>query len=50
MRFDGFGCIFAPLPGLLIYLGIDVELVQEGMHADLVISGHDSGFKIIGKI
>ena len=50
MYFERFGCICYPVPGLLIYLGINVELGQEGFHVALILDGHDASFKILVEI
>ena len=50
MHFDRFGCLWAPVLGLLIYLGIYVELGQEGLHVILILDGHKADFKILGEI
>ena len=50
MHFDRFGRLYEPVPGLLVSLEIDVELVQEFLHVDSVLDGHEAGFKILGGI
>ena len=47
MHFDRFGCLYAPVPGLLFSLGIYVELEQEGLNVALVLDAHEDGFKIL---
>ena len=37
IHFDSFGSICAPVPGLLVSLGIDVELEQDGLDIVLII-------------
>ena len=37
--FDSFGGIYDPVLGLLISLGFDVELVQEGLNIVLILDG-----------
>ena len=39
MHFDSFGSLCALVLGLLVYLGIYVELVQEGLDVSLVLYG-----------
>ena len=36
---DSFGSLCAPVPGLLVYLGIDVELGQEVLDIALILDG-----------
>ena len=47
IHFDSHGSIQAPVPGLLVYLGIYVELEQEGLNVALVLDAHEDGFKIL---
>ena len=37
--FDSFGSLCDLVPGLLVYLGIYVELVQEGLDIALILYG-----------
>ena len=37
VHYESFGSLCAPIPGLLISLGIDVELGQEGLDAVLIL-------------
>ena len=37
IHFGIFGSLCVPVPGLLVYLGIDVELVQEGLDISLIL-------------
>ena len=37
MYFENCGILCAPVPRLLVYLGIDVELGQEGLYIALVL-------------
>ena len=37
MHFDSFGSLCALVPGLLVYLGIYVELVQEVFYIALIL-------------
>ena len=39
-----------PYPRPLVYLGLNVELGQEGLHDVLILDGHEAGFKILGDI
>ena len=39
MNFDSFGSLCAHVPGLLVSLGIDVELGQEGLDIALILDG-----------
>ena len=50
MQYDSFGCLYAPVLGLLVSLYIDVEIGQEGLHAALIIYGYEDGFKILSEI
>ena len=50
VHFDRFGSLCAPVPGLLVSLVIDVELVQEGLHVIFILGGNEAGFKILGDI
>ena len=50
MHFDRFSRLCAPVPGLLVYLGIYFELRQEGLHVALIPDGHESRFKFLGEI
>ena len=37
MHFDNCGSLRAPIPGLLVSLGIDVQLLQEGLYIALFL-------------
>ena len=37
VHFDSFGSLCAPVLGLIVSLGIDVELVQEGLDVTLIL-------------
>ena len=50
MQYDSFGCLYAPVLGLLVSLYIDVEIGKEGLHAALIIYGYEDGFKILSEI
>ena len=50
MHFDKLGHLCAPLSGLLVSLGIDVELGQEGLHIVCIRDGYAAGFKILVEI
>ena len=50
MHFERFGRLYAPVPVLLVSLGIDFELEQEGLHSGLILDGHESGFKVLDEI
>ena len=49
MKFDNCGSLRAPVPVLLIYLGIDVELGQEGLDITLIHDGHKASLEGISK-
>ena len=40
MKFGSFCSICAPVPGLLISLGIDIEMGQEGLGIALILDGY----------
>ena len=50
MHFVRFGCLCAPVPCLLVYVGIGVELGKEGLHVILILDGHEAILKILGDI
>ena len=37
INFDIFVSLYSPVPGLLFYLVIDVELMQEGLYISLIL-------------
>ena len=47
MHFDNCGSLRAPVPGLLVSLGIDVEFEKEVLDITLVISGHTSRLEVL---
>ena len=47
INFDNCGSLHAPVPGLPIYLGIDVEFGQEGLEITLVIGGKKASLEVI---
>ena len=49
MHFDNFGILCAPIPGVLIYLGIVVELIQEGFDIALVLDGHKARLEVLSE-
>ena len=49
MYVDNCGSICAPVPGLLVSLGIDVELGQEGLDNNLVIYGQKSILEVLSE-
>ena len=49
MHFDNCGSLRAPVLGLLIYLGIDVELGQRGLDKILVRDGHKSSLEVLSE-
>ena len=49
VNFDGFGSLCAPVPGLLVYLFIDVELVQEGLEVTSIIDGYKASLELLGE-
>ena len=50
MHFDNFVSPCAPVPVLLVYLGIDVELGQEGLYITLVLDGKKASRKISKRV
>ena len=50
MQFYRFGNLCAPVPFLIVSLGINVEMVQEGLHVILILDGHEVGFKILVEV
>ena len=40
MHFEHFGSLGAPVPGLLVSLGIHVELGKKGLDINLILDGH----------
>ena len=50
MHFDRLGNLCFPVLGLIFYLVIDIELLQEGLHVVLILDGNEAGFKILGDI
>ena len=49
MQFDNCGSLRAPIPGLLISLGIDVELVKEGLYIALVLDGQKASLEVLSE-
>ena len=49
MKFVNCGSIYAPVPGLLVSLDIDVELVQEGLDITLVLDGHKASLEVLSE-
>ena len=50
MHFKRIGNLCAPFLGLLVSLGMDIELGQEGLHVVLILDVHEAGFSILGEI
>ena len=48
MQFGIFGSHCAPFPGLLVSLGIDVELLQEGLDTYLSLDVQKSSLEVLG--
>ena len=48
MHFDSFGSICVPVPVLLVSMGIDVELGQEGLYIALILDGYKVSLEILG--
>ena len=46
MHFDRFCGIYAPVPGLIVSLGIDVELTQEIPDTDLILDGYKARLEV----
>ena len=49
MRFENFGCLRAPVPGLIVSLGIDIELVQEGLDISLILDFHKASLEVLSE-
>ena len=49
MYFDNCGSLRAPVPGLIFYLGVYVELVQEGLDVTLVLEDQTSSFEVLNE-
>ena len=49
MNFVNRGSIHSPVPGLLVSLGIDVELVREGLDITLVLDGNNSILEVLSE-
>ena len=47
MHVDSCGILRAPVPGLIVSLGIDVELEQEGLDIYLVLDGQKSSLEFL---
>ena len=50
MHFDNCGSLFAPLPGLLLSLGIDVELGREELEITLVPDGYKASLEVLSEV
>ena len=48
VQFDSFVILYAPFPGLLVSLGIDVELLQEGLDVALLLNGKKASLEVLG--
>ena len=49
LHFDSCGIIYAPVLVLLVSLGIDVELGQEGLDIALVLDGQKSSREVLSE-
>ena len=49
MYFNNWGSLCAPVPVLLVSLGIDVELVQEDLYITLVLGGQKASLEVISE-
>ena len=49
MHFENCGIIHSPVPVLLVSLGIDVELVQEGLDTNLVLGRQKSSLEVLSE-
>ena len=49
MHFKSFGSLCALILGLLFYLGIDVELVWQGLETALIFNGYKSILEVLGE-
>ena len=49
MHFENFGSLRAPVPGLLVSMGIYVELGQEGLGITLVLDGQKASLEVLGE-
>ena len=49
MHFDNGGSLRSPVPDLLVSMGIDVELGQEGLDITLVLDVQKSSIEVLSK-
>ena len=49
INFNNCGSLHAPVPGLPIYLDIDVEFGQEGLDITLVIGGQKASLEVLSE-
>ena len=49
MHFDSFGSLYDPVLGLIVYLGIDFELVQEGLEIALDLDDYKAIIALLGE-
>ena len=47
IHFGNFGILRAPVPGLLVSLGIYVELGQEGLDINLILDDQNSSLEVL---
>ena len=47
MHFDSFGSLCVPVPGLLVYLGIDSGLVEEVLGITLILDVYNSSLEVL---
>ena len=49
MHFGSFGSLCAPVLGLIVSLGIDVELGQEVLDISLILDGNNFSLEVLGQ-
>ena len=49
MYFGNCGSLCDPFPGILVYVGIYVELGQKGLDITLVLGGHKSSLEVLSE-
>ena len=47
MKFDNCGSLSATVPGLLVSLGMYIELGQEGLDITLVLDGNNTSLEVL---
>ena len=49
VHFEIFVSLCAPVPGLLVSLGIDIELGQKGLDIALILDGWKASLEVLGE-